>query len=592
MSAIAGIFKRNGELVTEQEVLDMLHSMSHRPNDYTKVWVDGAVAIGCRAMHVTPESLYELLPYDNGKNVITADARIDNREELLEKLNIPNQSVFSVEVFRRSLYKEDGKTYREGLIINETWAEIEMAKNNGFLPLTDAELILAAYEKWGEDCCKYLLGDFAFAIWDKQKQELFCGRDQVGIRSFYYSTDINSVSFCTEIKGLAVANSSVLETINTEKTVYTESLRYDYWKTIYEDVKILKPAHYISFNKKTFSEKKYWQLHIRENNLYTTEEAVLKDYGDLLNQVIQSKLRSAFEIGTTLSGGLDSTLITLKLKKLLPTLNFQTYSIYIPGEDPPHDDVKYLDFIKQNFSFNYNFIDPFKEISTIKKNNSKSYLDEPPHISNDYINEMMFEKAKQTNVRLLFDGYGGDSTHLYGAETKINWAYTFNFKRILLFYKSQFTDKSYLWYYFQTLKYFISTWLKIINNQLFTNKLFNDKVQTNFPDYAKKITKYLVSSPYLYHKEFIKSGMYALSFTNQMDIISNRYSVKVVFPYLDIRLMAFCLNLPLRYKFLHYESRGIQKYWIEKLSNSKFLRRNTKATFDKLHNKILENINN
>ena len=100
-------------------------------------------------LHTTPESLYEKLPQqdDEAGLVITADARIDNRDELFDALGIPNP---------------DRPT------------------------MPDSALILKAYRKWGQDCPNHLLGAFAFTIWDKKEQSLFCARDQMGFKPFYY----------------------------------------------------------------------------------------------------------------------------------------------------------------------------------------------------------------------------------------------------------------------------------------------------------------------------------------------------------------------------------------------------------------------
>ena len=99
-------------------------------------WSNSIVGFGHRMLHTTPESLKEKLPFDDEAGyVITADARIDNRQELIHDLSL---GFFDFEV------------------------------------IADSELILKAYKQWGEQCPKYLLGDFAFAIWDKSKHKLFC----------------------------------------------------------------------------------------------------------------------------------------------------------------------------------------------------------------------------------------------------------------------------------------------------------------------------------------------------------------------------------------------------------------------------------
>src|SRR5262245_26739983 len=122
----------------------MLAILAHRGPDGANHWRVGSIGLGHRMVWTTPESLHERLPlvFADGALAITADARIDNREELITALHL------------------GGKPASE---------------------IVDSALILSAYERWGEHCPEYLLGDFAFAIWDAREQTLFCARDHAGI---------------------------------------------------------------------------------------------------------------------------------------------------------------------------------------------------------------------------------------------------------------------------------------------------------------------------------------------------------------------------------------------------------------------------
>jgi len=145
MSAISGIFYRNERSVDPKLIKLMNDKLYHRGPDGSKIWCEGSVALGHQMLHTTPESLHETLPFEKDGIIITADARIDNRKELSEKLNIEDEE-----------------------------------------SVPDSYFILIAYRKWGEKCPEKLLGDFAFAIWDKDNEKLFCARDHMGIKPFYY----------------------------------------------------------------------------------------------------------------------------------------------------------------------------------------------------------------------------------------------------------------------------------------------------------------------------------------------------------------------------------------------------------------------
>ncbi|NND58418.1 MAG: asparagine synthetase B, partial [Xanthomonadales bacterium] len=146
MSGIFGIIRRDGGTVSSEELERLGVAMAHRGPDGKDFWLEGYAGLGQLMLRSTPESADEKLPWQDTESglVITADARIDNREELLGKLS--------------------------GL--------------NSLLP--DSQLILEAFKLWGEACVDHLLGDYAFAIWDLRNRRLFCVRDRMGGGSFCY----------------------------------------------------------------------------------------------------------------------------------------------------------------------------------------------------------------------------------------------------------------------------------------------------------------------------------------------------------------------------------------------------------------------
>ena len=163
MSGITGLFYRDGRSVSRKQIEDMNSHLSHRGPDGSSFWTGESIAMGHQMMFTTPESLYENLPFHDTENglVITSDARIDNREELSFLLEMENKANIS-----------------------------------------DSYYILKAYQKWGKSCPEKLLGDFSFAIWDNDRESLFCARDHMGIKPFYYYLSDEVFFFATEIKAL------------------------------------------------------------------------------------------------------------------------------------------------------------------------------------------------------------------------------------------------------------------------------------------------------------------------------------------------------------------------------------------------------
>ena len=184
MSAIFGIINFDGRPVEETDLELMADTLVHRGPDTSDIWIKGAIGLGSRIFHSTLESFSEVLPYSDSETglVIVADARIDNRSELGGSLGL-----------------------------------IKQVKSG----IPDSLLILNAYKKWADDCVDYLIGDFAFAIWDDHRKRLFCARDHMGIRPFIHYVSQDEFVFASEDK--AVRKAPRVPTNINEERIFGES---------------------------------------------------------------------------------------------------------------------------------------------------------------------------------------------------------------------------------------------------------------------------------------------------------------------------------------------------------------------------------
>jgi asparagine synthase (glutamine-hydrolysing) len=282
MSGIAGIVHYDGRLVDRSRLERMTESLAHRGPDTSGVWCDGAIGFGHRALWTTPESLAETqpLPNEDLTLVLTADARVDNREEL-----------------RRSL----------------------LAAGSVLRTDTDAELVLKAYEVWGQECPGRIIGDFSFAVWDKKERTLFAARDRIGIKPFYYHHKAGKeFAFASEISPLFQATG--LEKQPNRKAIEyfltTSDLPHEC--TLFEDIYRLPPASTLSIRDGRLTIRRYWEPSsghdIRKVNL----DAHAEEFRDLLTQAVKAQMRSAYPIGCLLSGGLDSSSVLTLASRLIP----------------------------------------------------------------------------------------------------------------------------------------------------------------------------------------------------------------------------------------------------------------------------------
>jgi asparagine synthase (glutamine-hydrolysing) len=281
MSGICGIVRLDGGTPSPAEIAPMCKVLQRRGPDGTATWVGECAALGHTSLVTTPEALVERLPLTHAESgcAITADARLDNREELLATLGLA------------------GETRVIG----------------------DGELILLSYLRWGEDCPKHLLGDFAFAIWDERAQQLFCARDHMGMRQLLYYRDAGRLFvFGTEAQAV-LTHRSVPQCINEERIAdFLEDLEgIDLPSTFFEDVHRLPPAHFLTVNANGATLQRYWQLRPNAPLMLGSDQAYADAFLDVFTEAVRCRLRRPGPVGSMLSGGMDSGSVAAVAARLL-----------------------------------------------------------------------------------------------------------------------------------------------------------------------------------------------------------------------------------------------------------------------------------
>ncbi len=376
MSGIAGIFYRDGRPVERAEVARMVDAISHRGPDGAGVWVDGSVGLGHRMLHTTPESLHERLPLTSrcGNYTITADARIDNRDELIPLLGL-----------------------------NDRPREL----------IGDTEIILAAYMQWGERCPEQLLGDFAFAIWDARKQQLFCARDFFGVKPFHYFISTSLFVIASELKAI-LCLAEIPRRINEAKVVeYFVPLLEgsDEISTIYSDLFCLPAGYSLKISEHTLDKHQYrkidisYELRLRSDSEYA--EAFLAHF----SRAVQCRLRVNGPAGAMLSGGVDSSSIVCVAQRLLDVMNSAplrtfsaTYAEAVDCPERPYISAVLRDTHVHATILKSDQLEPYTSIFTQVVQNS----DDPFGPASLAVVTTMYFLAHQQKLRVLLDGVDGD----------------------------------------------------------------------------------------------------------------------------------------------------------------------------------------
>lgn len=216
--------------------------------------------------------------------------------------------------------------------------EFLLNKGHSFYTKSDTEVIIHLYEEYGADCLSYLNGQFAFAIWDKDKERLFIARDRVGIRPLFYTRVNGSFLFASEIKSLLVD-----PRVKREIDPFALDQIFTFWMTIpprtaFKDIHELPAGYYVTIERGNIEQKKYWDVDFTPDCHVKTEEEYAEALRELLIDSTRLQLRADVPVGAYLSGGIDSSVITTLIKQYTDT-PLRTFSVTF--DDEVYDESEY-----------------------------------------------------------------------------------------------------------------------------------------------------------------------------------------------------------------------------------------------------------
>jgi asparagine synthase (glutamine-hydrolysing) len=272
-----------------------------------------------------------------------------------------------------------------------------------FKTASDTEAILYAYIEYGEHCLDDFRGMFAFAIYDKQEDKLFCARDRMGIKPFIYYVKDGKFIFASEIK-------VILETLQTKPNInqeaileYLHYLYIPYPNTIFQDIMKLSPAHTLTFQNGKIEIKKYWDIEdYKDKNLNMSEDEIVTKLDNLLDESVKIRMIADVELGSFLSGGIDSSMILHYMNKH-SSKPINTYTLGFEGASK-YDETSDAKIMSDYFNTNHTeiIINP-NAAELLPK--MVSHFDEPfGNPTSLLIHELTKETKKLATVALAGDG--------------------------------------------------------------------------------------------------------------------------------------------------------------------------------------------
>lgn len=515
MCGIAGIFNLRDNAIDHSLLEAMSSSIHHRGPDDLGFYVNDSIGLAHRRLAI----------------IDLSEAGHQPMSSLDKKIWI----VFNGEIYN---YLELKQQLKE--------------KGHIFKTETDTEVILAAYQEYGDNCVNLFNGMWAFAIWDERKKKLFCSRDRFGVKPFYYTLSNGVFYFASELKAfctlkninLSVSDESVFLYLSRRLTNYKQN-------TFFKDVYQLEAAHSLEISSENKKIWRYWD--IDPNNIIHSkkQEDVIHEFHELFKDSIRLRMRSDVPIGTCLSGGLDSSSIVCMtnslLKENLSTV-YQQETFSACFDQKNIDERPFMEHVISATGANRNFVFP-NEDSLVQDLDKLIYHQDEPFISlSIFAQWMVMKTAKEKGVTVLLDGQGADELLAGYGYHSLYWAQLLRNKG----WKSLQIEVS------PELRTEPLRTLKRFGRMLYPQQIRNWERRTQFKPYMDydffkyhselKLEHYSQPFNRVLKDELYNLLNYSLSqLLRYEDRNSMAFSLEARVPFLDYRLAQFIFSLPESY---------------------------------------------
>ena len=551
MCGIAGIFNRQGEPASPNLIRRMTDIIAHRGPDGEGAFVEDGVALGHRRL-----AIIDLSPAGH-------------------------QPMMSAE--GRFLISYNGELYN----FQELRTELETLGCQ-FRSRTDTEVILHAYAEWGERALLRFNGMFAFAIWDRERKELFLARDRYGIKPLYVAEQGAIFAFGSEVKAI-LAHPAFRPSVDQEALLeYFTFQNFFTPRTLFKGIQLLPAGHWMRVTPDSGGVGKwtcYWDYAFQEPERPGDEREYLEELDRLFQQAVRRQLVSDVEIGSYLSGGMDSGSITALAAREFPNLKSFTCGFDLnsaSGLELSFDERASAELMSYKFrTEHYEMVLKAGDMERVLPR--LAWHLEEPRVGQSYPNFYVAQLASKF-VKVCLAGTGGDE--LFGGYP---WRY---YRAVVNDDFEHYVDKYYL--FWQRLidnrliqKVFRPIWPEV--SHVWTRDIFRDVFQHHAPQFTRP-EDYINHSLYFEAKTFLH-GLLVVE-----DKLSMAHSLETRVPFLDNDLVDFAMRLPVHLKLgnlqevirINENEPGKDKKYFEKTRDGKLLLRKMMARY--IPNQITDGI--
>lgn len=561
MCGICGIIDYNSMANSQANVESMLRSISYRGPDESGIYHSRHATLG---------------------NVRLSIIDIGGGQQPISDLSGRYWIVFNGEIFN---YKELRK-------------ELEV-KGTVFRTMSDTEVLVQLYSLYGKKCLALLNGQFALAIWDKKKEELFIARDRVGIRPVFYNIENGVFSLASEIKALFKLNY-----IARELSPENLSQVYTFWATItpntpFKGVFELPPGHFATFNRHGLTIEQFWELKFDNSASRLSLQDAMDGFNELFSDAVRIRLRADVEVAAYLSGGIDSSATVAYIKKIEPGI-LNTFSIGFDEKD--FDESPYQKEAAKYFDTNH------KSMICTSQDIADSFPrviwhSETPILRTAPAPMFLLSKlVRNNNIKVVVTGEGSDEI-LGGydifkeAKIKRFWAsQPDSVIRPLLLkklypYLSQMKDvnpkilKMFYGYKLEDVDNPFYSHLLRFNNSNHIKKHFSNELSQQLRDYSplsvleKRLPENFNKWDQLSKSQWLETTVFMSGYllSSQGDRMGMANSVEGRYPFLDYRVIEFCSSLPSDYKLNGLNEKFLLKKLLTNRIPEKILKRPKQA---------------
>ena len=503
MCGITGIFNLNGQPVSPVILRQMTDALAHRGPDGEGFYTDSFLGLGHRRLAIIDLSAagHQPMMTADGQHILTYNGEIYNFQELRVEL----QAL--------------GYTFRSR---------------------TDSEVLLYAYAEWGEKALDRLNGMFAFAVWDRQRQELFLARDRYGIKPLYYTLRGSTFLFGSEVKAI-LAHPAYQ--VGLDKEALLEYFTFQNFftdRTLFKDVRLLPSGCTMRVTlggQALGAIERYWDYAFTEPENGADEADYLNELDRLFQQAVSRQMVSDVDVGAYLSGGMDSGSITAIAAGQLPylktfTCGFDLHSA--SGLELAFDEREAAEYMSYRFKTeHYEMVLKAGDMERVLPR--LTWHLEEPRVGQSYPNFYAAQLAGKF-VKVVLSGGGGDE--LFGGYP---WRY---YRAVVNDSFEDYVDKYYVYWHRlipNTIirQVFRPSWPDV--SQVWTRDIFRDV----FSHHATKLTR---PEDYINHSLYFEAKTFLHGLLMVEDKLSMAHGLETRVPFLDNDLVDFAMRIPVHLK--------------------------------------------